>query len=898
MVIFCIFTLISLVLHGNLATLRQLSLAADRFKRGDRQVRVRVRGAAEINGAANAFNDMAEEVEQLLQSNHENQKALQEQLHFMQQLLAVLPIPIFVKGMDERYLSFNKAWEKLFDIPGQSLLNKRLVDLYPDAPDIAKTHREKDLALMKQPGKQIYEISIPVGGGEWRDAVYYKATFTNIDGSLAGIIGAIVDITERKRAELLLLAEKERAEITFSSIGDAVISTDTKGRVEAINPAAEKLTGWKAAEAKGRLLEMVFPIVNEATKTPAVNLVQQVIVEGNVVSARNILVRAKNGEEIAIENSAAPIRDHDGNILGCVLVFHDVREKRQLLEQITWQAGHDTLTSLPNRILLADRMVRALANAHRQNRLLAVCLLDLDGFKPVNDRHGHEQGDRLLIEVAGRLEKAVRGGDTVARLGGDEFVLLISDLNDMDAMEVALQRVLTAVSEPYLISEEPLRISASIGVAVYPLDDADSDTLLRHADQAMYQAKQGGRNRFQLFDADQDLQQQTRNQEMDKIRQALIRNELRLFYQPKVNMRNGRVVGMEALLRWQHTDRGLIGPMAFLPLAEQSDMIVQIGEWVLHEALRQMQEWLRQGEVWPVSVNIAARHFQRPDFVSLIEKALSLYPEVPPQYLELEILESAALGDIQHVYSVITECQKMGVNFALDDFGTGYSSLTYLKRLPANIIKIDQSFVRDMLDDQEDLALVEAVISLSKVFNRAVIAEGVETVEHGVLLLRLGCDEAQGYGIARPMPPAEVPNWVEHYKPDPSWAQWADISWELSDFPLIVAQFEHIKWIDQVVLSVEDLPLLLMEGEIADPHVCRFGQWYDRQGKERYGHLAEFSELEALHTKVHEIGSEIVRLNHTSESNKSRDLAKDLLLLKVQIVKKLETIQMTVTKML
>ncbi len=577
---------------------------------------------------------------------------------------------------------------------------------------------------------------------------------------------------QRQELERTLYAEKELAEVTLASIGDAVITTDAQGRITFLNPVASALIGWNVQEVAGKPLADIFHIIHESTREAVDNPVHQVLREGHTVTLSNHAVLiGRDGVEFNIEDSAAPIFQADGELLGCVLVFHDVTEKHRLLQSVSWQAGHDVLTGLPNRALLSDRFERALASAQRQQRLLGVCLLDLDGFKPVNDLYGHIVGDRLLVEVAARLCGVMRAEDTVARMGGDEFVLLLGNLETIKEAECVLGRVQGAIAEPYRIDDRDIQIFASIGVAVFPQDEVDADELLRHADQAMYQAKQNGRNCVHFFDVRQDLHAKNTNQTLARVSQALQQGELGLYYQPKVHMPSGEVVGLEALLRWFHPQKGMVPPLDFLGLVEQTDLIVDIGEWVLEQALVQLAEWGRQGHYWPVSVNIAARHFQRPDFIERLKAILAHHPGVSPRLLELEILESVALGDMGHVSSLITACQALGLSVALDDFGTGYSSLSYLKRLPADTLKIDQSFVRDILEDKDDLALVKAVIGLATVFKRKLIAEGVETPEQGVLLMELGCDHAQGYGIARPMPAARVADWVGRFQSYPQWRQ-------------------------------------------------------------------------------------------------------------------------------
>jgi len=694
-----------------------------------------------------------------------------------------------------------------------------------------------------------------------------------------------------RQSEGNLRAERARVEATLSSIGEAMISTDVTGRVEYLNLQAERLTGWTLMEAQGRALHEVFNTVGEMTRLP-LNLTCQASSDGEEVKPEgNSLLLTRDGHEVAIDFSFAPIRNQDGSEMGCVLAFRDVSDKLRLIKQITWQAGHDPLTGLPNRSLLSDRLEQAISNSQRQDKLLVLCLIDLDGFKEVNDLYGHELGDQLLKEVAQRFLNELRAGDTIARLGGDEFVLLLSDIEDIDDMEAALDRVLVNIARPYQIDGRQVQISASIGVTVYPLNDSDPESLLRHADQAMYQAKQAGRNRYAMFDVTLDQQTRSRFRERERIAQALRQGEMRLYYQPKVNMRTGQIVGFEALLRWQHPERGLVGPLEFLPQVEHTDLIVEIGLWVLQEALRQLAEWERVGMYATVSVNLAARHFQTDKLPGQLRDLFERYPTVATDSLELEILESAALEDIQSVRAIMAACQKLGVGFSLDDFGTGYSSLAYLRRLPANTLKIDQSFVRDMLEDPDDLALIEGVVSLASIFKLGVIAEGVETSEHGVMLMRLGCDVAQGYGIGRPMPAADVPAWVTQFRPDPAWSRWADVRWELADFPLLVAQQDHLKWVKKVVTAVSDTSMVLTEAELSDFHHCRFGSWFYDKGRERYGHLPIFNELEPIHAQVHEVGSEIIRLRDAGDVQAAEALCPKLQELKGQVLDKLAEMQ-------
>lgn len=703
-------------------------------------------------------------------------------------------------------------------------------------------------------------------------ALLYKAMFVDI------VKEPFLRLHE---AERNVWNAKERAEVTLASIGDAVITTDIDCNVDNLNLVAEQLTGWTLQDARGRPLDEVFNIVNEKTGEVADNPGYRAIRDGVTVGlANHILLISRSGKYYSIEDSAAPIRDRSGIVLGCVLVFHDVTLQRAIQNQVVWQAAHDALTGLANRVLLNDRLQQAIAHAQRMETLVVVCFVDLDYFKPVNDQYGHPTGDKVLVEMAGRFRQVVRDGDTVARLGGDEFVILLTDIRNMDQVTPALKRIIDIAAIPFRHDDIELKLTASIGVSVFPFDEVDADTLLRHADQALYVVKENGRNGYHLFDADQDKRHQSLRNQIERIRSALHNDELCLHYQPKVNMRTGEVFGMEALLRWQHPERGLVPPMEFLPLIENSDLIIEVGEWVISHALMQMQAWLRDGLRLTVSVNIAARHLQLPDFVERIDICLDQFPGILSGQLELEVLESAALDDIEHVRSVITACLERGINFALDDFGTGYSSLSYLKKLPAQTLKIDQTFVREILDDPDDLALTEAVIGLGATFQRKIIAEGVETVAHGTLLMRLGCDLAQGYGIARPMPPEAVLAWVENYKPDPEWALWGNISWEMADFPLMAAQHDHLKWVKQVTDTLDGLPLRMSAEQFYNTQHFRFGLWYQGRGGERYGHLQKYAVLGQMYEEVHKIGLDMVRLYLSGKVDDARGRVPELLAFK------------------
>ena len=432
-------------------------------------------------------------------------------------------------------------------------------------------------------------------------------------------------------------------------------------------------------------------------------------------------------------------------------------EQEKQLENI---AHFDGLTGVPNRMLLADRLAQALARTKREQGLMAVCYLDLDGFKSVNDNFGHEAGDQVLVEVTRRIKETIREDDTVARLGGDEFVLLLVGLQAPEECVSSLHRLLLAINQPVQLREKSLRISASIGVSLYPEDEQDADTLLHHADQAMYIAKQSGKNRYHLFDAKNDQRARSHHALLQQIRHGLQHGEFELYYQPKVDLAARRMVGAEALIRWHHAQRGLLQPEEFLRVIENTELEIELGNWVIASACAQLRQWRQDGHDVEVSINISAYHLQSADFINKLRDEMQhCCPRPCHRCLQIEVLETVALEDIARVGEIIKTCREFGVGFALDDFGTGYSPLTCLSKLEVDALKIDQSFVRVMLEEKGAHAIVQGIIGLAHAFDRTVVAEGAEHAAHFQALLEMGCPIVQGYGIAKPMPASALLAW-------------------------------------------------------------------------------------------------------------------------------------------
>jgi diguanylate cyclase (GGDEF)-like protein/PAS domain S-box-containing protein len=573
-------------------------------------------------------------------------------------------------------------------------------------------------------------------------------------GSPRGLLRTLRHAVERKAMEEALFAEKERAQVTLDSIGDAVICTDISGSVTFLNIVAERLTGWTRSRAAGQPITEVFRVMDPASLETASDPVPARLPppQAEHLPSTRILVRG-DGSVIPIEDCVAPIHDRAGRASGTVIVFRDVSAARAMAKHIAHTAEHDFLTGLPNRTLLNDRIGHAIALAPRYASKVAVLFLDLDGFKYINDSLGHPVGDKLLQSVAKRLVTCLRGSDTVSRQGGDEFVVLLSELQSVDDAAISARRILQAVAEAHSIDHHDLHITTSIGVSVYPDDGPDAETLIKNADTAMYQAKENGRQSYQFFKPAMNVRAVERQSVEESLRRALQRREFKLQYQPKVDLRTGAVTGAEALLRWIHPTRGLVSPSRFIPVAEDCGLILQIGAWVLREACTQARNWLDRGlHFSTIAVNVSAMEFREDHFLEGLFEILT-ETGLDPKYLELEMTESVLMKRVESTASILQILRERGVKIAIDDFGTGYSSLSYLRKFPVDALKIDQSFVRQISSAGDDTTIVTAVIGMAHSLKLRVVAEGVETLEELEFLRAQHCDEAQGFYFSRPIPP-------------------------------------------------------------------------------------------------------------------------------------------------
>lgn len=726
------------------------------------------------------------------------------------------------------------------------------------AENLEQVKEFKPLNLLLPPFRQTFSAAIEaVFAGESRSLLFEIRNFKgnicwlestaaplrNDEGHITALLCMARDVTERKTAdERLKLAAR-----VFGEAHEGILITDVAGNIIDVNPTFCDITGYSRDEVIGKKPSLL----KSGRQEPAFYRDMWQAIMSDLHWQGEVWNRKKNGELYAELLSISALCDDQGRIIYFIGLFSDITQIKHQQQMLELMAHYDPLTRLPNRTLFSDRLSQAIARSKRDKLLLAVCFLDLDGFKPINDQLGHGAGDQVLIEVANRIKQSLREEDTVSRHGGDEFALLLTGLHSVDEISQTLTRIHQAIAEAYKINGQTVKIGASTGVSVFPLDDADADTLIRHADQAMYQAKLTGKNRFQLFDASQDQLMLDHHNQLHELERAFADQQFCLYYQPKISLKTGRVTGVEALIRWQHPDRGMVSPLDFLPTVTGTELEIELGNWVIDQAWQQLYLWHQQGLKIEISVNISAYHLLWPGFISHLETVLAKHPQITSRHLQLEILESTALDDLSAVNRTVKTCHDaLGIGAALDDFGTGYSSLTHLRHLPVDTVKIDRSFVRDMLDDPDDFAIVESVIGLSQAFGNQVVAEGVETQEQGLALLLLNCYIAQGFAIAKPMPAREIVNWISHYQPFPIWQTYANMELSGDQTQIALRRLDLQQWLRRVDLCLTGNQNSMSNWPTMHPHKSHFGRWLKQVLQQEQYNKIWLHQLNALHEQL------------------------------------------------
>mgnify|MGYP002776219674 CR=1 FL=1 len=690
---------------------------------------------------------------------------------------------IFAKDLQGRYLLFNAETARIIGKTAEQAIGYDDTHIFPLQ---AALIRANDQRVIQEQRTITYEETVDTVDG-LRTFLATKGPLRTADGEVIGLFGISRDITERKQTDMRLAESEMRLRTLVQTIPDLIWLKDTNGVYLLCNTRFEEFFGAKEKDIIGKT-DYDF-VDRDLADSFRLNDHAAIAKRGPTVNEEWVSFSSDGHREL-LETTKAPLQNAQNQIVGVLGVGHNITARNAATNKIAHLAFYDSLTDLPNRRLMLDRLSQALASSLRHGRHGALLLIDLDNFKLLNDTLGHTTGDQLLEEVAVRLRTSMREGDTVARMGGDEFVVILEDLDADDLAAIQAEhvaaKILLSLAEPYTLSlsegakgsnKRIHQCTSSIGIALFHDQSVSAQELMKRADTAMYQAKAAGRNTLRFFDAEMQIVVAQRAALEVDLRGAIAARQFVLHYQAQVNT-SGYVTGAEALVRWQHPERGLQHPADFLHQIEGQPVGVVLGEWVLETALTQISAWRAMDVYLPISVNISARQLQQVDFPERLKALLDAHPDVPPASLSLEVLETNALEDIPKASEAIRRCQALGVSFALDDFGTGYSSLTYLRRLPVETLKIDRSFVRDMLHDPNDLAIVKGVIGLAQAFGREVVAEGVETVAHGNLLLAVGCQQGQGYGIAEPMPAEAFPSWITRWNETQLWASWRSASIE------------------------------------------------------------------------------------------------------------------------
>jgi diguanylate cyclase (GGDEF)-like protein/PAS domain S-box-containing protein len=654
---------------------------------------------------------------------------------------------ILVLGEGGRIVSYNQRFLDMWRIPNETVESgddrrtlRRLFDQVTNAQEFEQTF----VSLRDRPDAESFDLLELIDGRRFERYSIGR----RVEDELNIRVWSFRDVTARFAAEAALRDSEARYRLLFEQNAAGVCVSKQNGEIIDCNATFAAMLGYKRSELIGSGIKRLYARTDEADE------LSTLLGGAGTLNSIELELRRADGVPLWVLQNLVLVGDQTSGVVHATVV--DISDRKRAEEQIEFHAYHDVLTHLPNRKLFTDRLRHSMTRSKRTGRSVAVMFIDIDHFKTINDTLGHTAGDELLLEMSRRLRDCVREDDTVARLGGDEFTVILAELREPeDAIQVA-QKILESVQEPITIGNMPIVVTASVGIALYPVDGSDPESLLRNADSAMYRAKEAGRNTYQLCTDEMKQRAMERLSLETRLRGALRDEQLMLAYQPQINLVTGETIGVEALVRWNDPDRGIVNPDAFIPIAEESRLIVPLGEWVLRTACRQTKEWHDSGSgPLRIAVNLSARQFAQHDLVEMVRSALADV-DLHPSYLELEITETTAMQNAEVTVDVLRALREIGVGISIDDFGMGYSSLNYLKRFPITAVKIDRAFVRDLATDEGDAAIVSAVIGMARSLRLRVIAEGVETAEQFAFLRGKNCDEAQGFYFSRPVAPEEL----------------------------------------------------------------------------------------------------------------------------------------------
>ncbi len=679
-----------------------------------------------------------------LTEQRRSDQALEQQAHFTRALLDAIPNPVYFKDRAGRYGVYNRAFDELFG-GGRNWIAEAVHDMFDGRN--ASEHEARDKPLLERPASTTYEMLEPTAEGDTRQMLYNKVSFVDQRGEVAGLIGVITDVTRYKETERALEASEARFRVLTESSLDLISVLDADGKIQYQSPALRHLLGYEPADTVGK---NVSELIHQDDIETVRAALRRIIESRQSIEPVEFRIRHRDGMWRTFESLGMNCLSNP-HIHGVVFNSRDVTDRKVIQQRIQHLAYHDNLTGLPNRSLLQDRLAHSIARAERSNRKVAVLFIDLDNFKNINDTLGHDVGDELLRQVSRRLSECVRLEDTIARQGGDEFIVLLDSLEEGRGASVVAQKILNGLRAPFVLSGTEQHVSGSVGIALYPEDGRDAQTLMKNADTAMFHGKGLGKNTYQYFTAQMNIAVKRRMTLESALRRAVNQKDFVLHYQPQINLESGEIIAVEALVRWKTEDSGTVMPGDFIPLAEETGLINEIGEWVLREGCRQAKEWQTMGlPPRRMAINLSARQFSDRGFLDMVTRVLS-DTGLDPVCLELEITESQVMRQTEGMIMLLNKLSEMGVQLAIDDFGTGYSSLSYLKRLPIQKLKIDQSFVRDITVDPNDTAIVVAIINMAKSLDLDTIAEGVETAGQLALLRSKGCRVGQGFYFSAPV---------------------------------------------------------------------------------------------------------------------------------------------------